>query len=125
MKFIFEFLFILIIAMIADLQARMIGDGKTIHHGWWDLLFGALILGAWQLEGRPWLFLIALVLEHFVFFPPTLNLMRSPRESFFYLSAMPHKGSIWDWFMLKIGPAYPFVWVAGLAGFTIIQIIIL
>jgi len=33
MKFIFEIIFLMVIAMIADLQARMIGDGKTIHHG--------------------------------------------------------------------------------------------
>jgi len=121
MKFIFEIIFLMVIAIIADLQARMIGDGKTIHHGWWDLLFGTLILGAWQLEGRPWLFLTALVLEHFVFFPPVLNFCRSHREAFFYLSSEPHKGSIWDWLMLKIDPAYPFIWAAGLVSFFISQ----
>ena len=78
MKFIFEILFFLAMAGIADLQARMIGDNKAIHHGWWDVVFGIMIFGAWQLEERSLQFLWALILEHFVFFPPMLNFMRSP-----------------------------------------------
>lgn len=106
---------------IADLQARMISAGKTIYHGWWDCVFGLLIGVAWWVCGRDWFGASALVTEHFVFFPPLLNFLRSPREAFFYLSSQPHKGSIWDWLLLKVEPAYPFIWVAGLCGFGVLQ----
>jgi len=121
MPYILEILFFLALAGIADLQARMISGNKAIHHGWWDIVFAATIAAAWVVSGKDYRLAGALALEHFVFFPQLLNFMRSPREAFFYLSSAPHKGSIWDWFMLKIEPAYPFIWVAGLVGFIIYQ----
>ncbi len=121
MIYLSEILFLVAIAGIADLQARMISAGKTIYHGWWDLVFAVLIGLAWWAGGHNWWLMSALVTEHFVFFPPLLNFLRSPREAFFYLSSQPHKGSIWDWFLLKVEPAYPFIWVAGLVGFGTLQ----
>lgn len=121
MIYLSEILFLAAIMGIADVQVRMISADKAIHHGWWDVLFGALIGGAWWIFGRDYWLAGALVTEHFVFFPPVLNFLRSPREAFFYLSSQPHKGSIWDWLLLKIQPVYPFIWGAGVIAFIFLQ----
>jgi len=121
MIYVAEVLFLAAMLGIADLQARMISAEKTIYHGWWDCVFGLLIGVAWWVTGKSWMCAGALAVEHFVFFPPFINFLRSPREAFFYLSSAPHKGSIWDSLLLKIEPAYPFIWVAGLVGFVVIQ----
>ena len=117
MIYLSEILFLLAIAGIAYLQARMIRADKTIHHGWWDVVFGMLIAGAWLGFGKNYWLGGALILEHFVFFSPVLNFLRTPREAFFYLSSQPHKGSIWDALLLKIESAYPYLWGSGLVAF--------
>lgn len=121
MIYLSEIAFLLILIGIAGLQVRMISSGKTIHHGWWDVVFGVLIAGAWVGFDKNYWLGSALVVEHFIFFPAVLNFLRTPREAFFYLSSQPHKGSIWDWLLLKIQPAYPFIWGAGMVVFIFLQ----
>lgn len=118
MTYLSEILFLAAIIGIAYMQARMIGAGNAIHHGWWDVIFGVLIAVAWLIFGKNYWLGGALMVEHFVFFPPVLNFLRTPRKAFFYLSSQPHKGSIWDALLLKIEPAYPYLWGAGLSAFV-------
>jgi hypothetical protein len=122
MKIIFEIIFLCAILGIADIQAGIIARGQAIQHLWWGLLFALLIAGAWWLEERDYWFAGALVLEHFVFFSPALNLCRKPRESFFYIHSDPKNGSIWDRLLKPVEKYYPFIWAAGLIVFGLVQI---
>jgi hypothetical protein len=121
MTTVIQLAFMPALVIIADIQARMIGADKVIRHFWWGCLFGALILAGWWISGRNYWLAGALVVEHFIFFAPVLNYLRTPRKPFFYISSQPKKGSIWDRLLIKIEPAYPFIWAAALVGFTTLQ----
>lgn len=121
MQILYEALFLAVIIAIADYQAHRISNGHSINHWQWGIVWGILIGGAWWLEQlAPW-FLLALLLEHFVFFAPLLNFYRKPRQPFFYIHSVGKGGSGWDFILQKTGKLYPFIWIAGVLAYCYTQ----
>lgn len=120
MQVIFEIIFAACIAVIAEWQAHKINEGKPINHFWWGVVFAVLIALGFFFQRSFW-FLAALLLQHFIFFAPLLNLFRNPRKPFFYISSDPKKGSTWDGLLLKIQPYYPYIYFASVIAFVLLQ----
>ena len=134
MNYIGITLFFLLIVAITDYQARTFAAGKSINHTLWTWIFGAIIVVFWISASDPWqdffplllrnwVFLIDLILEHFVCFNPALNLWR--KEKFFYINSDTH-GSWFDKQFIALQAkwpgAYTAAWILAAATFIVLNI---
>lgn len=118
MVYIGELIFAMVHVWIADYQAQRFDAQKTISHFWWAFAVGVMVVGAWLLTDKNYLFALALVMERIWFFNPTLNLLR--KKSFFYTNSSKN-GS---WIDAHIGNIYPYIFVISLSVFIFLQFFI-
>jgi hypothetical protein len=90
---------------------------------WFHAVFGAVYAVPVIWIGWFWrhdlVLIVALVTERFVVYNPMLNLIRD--KPFFYLSVNNDHPSWWDELEMKYNHLYPFVWIASLILFVLIQ----
>jgi len=114
--YIGELLFLCGNLALADYHAHRFDQQKPINHTLWAFVVGVVIflftyVSKWNLY-----FCGALVLERVWCFNPMLNLIR--HKPFFYTHSEKVGGS---WIDAKIGNWYPYIFVASLIGFLILQ----
>lgn len=114
-------LFIVINSVIAYIQAKRFNNNEPInkwYHTLWAIPVVAYIVVTFILDHN-YDILFSLILLRCVYFSQLLNLLRVPKVSFFYLHSDQTTGSWEDKFMLKIKPAYAYIWTACLIGWIV------
>lgn len=112
-----------ILIAICIIHAKRFFENKAIGP-WFHLLWGCVyavpcVFLAWRYHS--WIMLGAFVIERFVFYNPTLNILRD--EKFFYIVTDNSKPGFWDKIEVWWGGFYPYIWGVGVLGYIIIQFI--
>lgn len=126
MIIVLQILNLVIVFVITYFHAEKFWKNEVIttsFHIFWAAVHGLFMLMFQTFFGwEHWVLIVLLILGRILFYGPLLNLQRTPKRSWFYLSVAGEHPAITDKVLISLGNWYRVLWYVGAAILIYINI---